>query len=726
MPLSLPQKVSISFFASLILIAAISLLSYTSIILLIANGNQVNETHEVLFKLRQVFSNIKEAESGQRGYLLTDNQEYLDAYYGTEQQVWSLYYELEAAFSKNTVQKENLKNLGRLIDERFERLDQIIRRHDEGVGYTLVRSKEAMEELKALTTKMEEEEERLLSRWKENEGYYARRSPLFILLLLFSNLLLIGIAYVRIQRDINKQEEVEDKLEINNLALERIVAERTAEVRDNEERYRFMAESIPPLVWTATPAGEMDYFSRKLSKYTGKSQQELLGSNWARIIHPEDLKHTWKAWKRAIAAEKEDRIEHRIRDKNGQYRWMLSHAVPYKNEEGKLMKWFGTTTFIDDEKKAIEQALRQEEQLRQITDALPVLISYIDADLCYRFVNRKYEDWFQKSRDQIVGSKIDKVIGEQVFQVVKPIINRTLQGERVNEEYVADYQIMGKRFMKINTIPHWQNNEVMGFYVLLSDVTLEKEAEVQLRKMLLETEANNNELKRINHILDDFVSMAAHDLKSPVSNLKLSILLINKLEKTEEKLRVMGHFDHSVQRLDNTLAGLLQILEVQHVQDASVSQCFFENVLRESMENLQEALDKAEAQVISHFEEAPYIYYIRPYLLSIFHNLISNAAKYRKDGQPLLLEVRAFSRPDGVLLEFQDNGIGMDLEKIGKKLFKPFKRFNTQAEGTGVGLHLIKSMIDRSGGEVKVQSQPGKGTLFSCYLKKMVLYQEIE
>lgn len=726
MSLSLPQKVRLSFLVSLILIAAISLLSYSSILLLIDNSKQADKTHEVLIKLRQFISNIKDAETGQRGYLLTNNREFLDSYYGTEQQVWRIYRELETALAASPVQQENLGQLRMLTDKRFARLEQIIRRHDEGSSYNLERSNQVMEELRGVVANMQDVEERQLSMWKENEGVYARRSPFFILLLFFSNLLLLGMAYVRIQRDINKQHEVEEKLELYNLELEQKVEERTAEIRQNEERYRFMTESIPPIVWTANPAGEMDYFSEKLSLYTGRPVEEMLGLEWIQVVHPDDRQYTIETWSRAIAEGQEERIEHRLLDHQGQSHWMLSHAVPYKNEEGKVTKWFGTSTFIDHEKQAIERALQKEEQLRQITDALPVLISYIDADLFYRFVNKKYEDWFQKSRDQIVDHRVCDILDERAFKTVQPIIKRTLEGERVNEEFESWYAIKGRRHMKINTIPHWQHKKVAGFYVLISDITIEKESEEQLRQVLLDTEAKNLELKRINHILDDFVSMAAHDLKSPVSNLKLSVLLINKLDSAEEKLRVIDYLDNSVKRLDNTLAGLLQILEVQHVKDASVSKCVFQDILQEVSANLQENLKEAGAQVISHFEDAPFVYYIRPYLLSIFHNLISNSAKYREPSRPLCLEVKSFAYPGGVMLEFHDNGIGMDLHKIGDKLYKPFKRFSTQAEGTGVGLHLIKSMIERNGGKISLKSKPGVGTVFSCYIRNMLVNQEIQ
>lgn len=726
MPLSLPQKVRLSFLASLIFIAVISSLSYASIMLLIENTNEVQQTHEKIIYLRRLLSQIRSAETAQRGYLLSSSPEFLDRYRGTEKTVWDIYQQLWTELSDKPDQRENLEELAVLINQRFKYLDDAINLHEQGESYDLLASQQVMMEVEAVLNKMQEEEEALLNTWKENEGFYARRTPLLILILLLSSLLLIGIAYVRIRKDIGKRAEAEEELEISNLRLERLVEERTAEIRNNEQHYRFMAESIPHIVWTADPSGEIDYFSQQLTTYTGIPTTELLGLKWQGIIDPEDLTLTANTWQKAIAEGNEARVEHRLIGKDGLCRWMLSHAVPYKNEQGVVIKWFGTTTLIDEEKRAIEQAIRKEEQLLQITDALPVLISYVDADLHYRFVNKTYEDWFEISREQILNRKVCDIIGEKGYEPVKPIVDRSLKGERVSDEIKTYYQTKGARYMKFNTIPHWQDGKVVGLYALITDVTAEKEAEEVLHRILLETETKNQELKRINQVLDDFVSMAAHDLKSPVSNLKLSVLLINKLESAEEKLQVISYLENSVQRLDNTLKGLLEILEVQHVKDASVIQCAFEDILRETKLNLQEKLNMAEASLISHFEDASHIDYIRPYLLSIFHNLISNAAKYRMPDRPLVLEISSYSRKEGVVLEFKDNGMGMDLKKIGDKLYKPFKRFSSQAEGTGVGLHLIKSMIEKNGGHISVQSQPGQGTVFSIYLKNMALKAEIE
>ena len=109
--------------------------------------------------------------------------------------------------------------------------------------------------------------------------------------------------------------------------------------------------------------------------------------------------------------------------------------------------------------------------------------------------------------------------------------------------------------------------------------------------------------------------------------------------------------------------------------------------------------------------------YVETFLYSILKNLISNEIKYKKD-VPLQINIKGRKEDGFVILKVKDNGIGIDLNKYEKQIFKPFKRFTNTVEGTGVGLYLIKNMISRNGGEIKVESEPGKGTTFYCYLKE--------
>lgn len=129
-----------------------------------------------------------------------------------------------------------------------------------------------------------------------------------------------------------------------------------AALRDSERRYRFMAESIPQIVWTAGPDGEVDYYNRRWSDYTGLSVEKGTGGEWDAVVHPDDASRTLHAWNTAVATGTPYEIEHRIRRAGGGWRWMLSRAWPLLDDGGRVMRWFGTATDIDGERRA-QQAL---------------------------------------------------------------------------------------------------------------------------------------------------------------------------------------------------------------------------------------------------------------------------------------------------------------------------------------------------------------------------------
>jgi two-component system, NarL family, sensor histidine kinase UhpB len=146
-----------------------------------------------------------------------------------------------------------------------------------------------------------------------------------------------------------------------------IEATRAAEaLRHSEDRLRLVFETIPAMVWTALPDGTIDLVNRRWLEHIGWSWEEYRARGWGPLIHPEDLARTRENWEVTLASGQPTQIEHRIRCADGQYRWLLGRCVPLRDELGKIVKWYGTATDIDDRK-------RDEETLRQSAEELQAL-----------------------------------------------------------------------------------------------------------------------------------------------------------------------------------------------------------------------------------------------------------------------------------------------------------------------------------------------------------------
>jgi two-component system phosphate regulon sensor histidine kinase PhoR len=166
-----------------------------------------------------------------------------------------------------------------------------------------------------------------------------------------------------IQKDIEKElKEKNEQLQaaqvytaqLNN-QLDGKVKERTKELLTSREHFKFLADTIPVIVYTTTANGDFDYYNKRWYEYTGKSFDESKGTGWQSVIHPDDLPDTLIAWNHAIKTGDPFKSEDRKLSVDGTYRWHLAHALPFKNSDGKIIAWFGVCTDIEEQKRAMEK-----------------------------------------------------------------------------------------------------------------------------------------------------------------------------------------------------------------------------------------------------------------------------------------------------------------------------------------------------------------------------------
>jgi two-component system CheB/CheR fusion protein len=169
--------------------------------------------------------------------------------------------------------------------------------------------------------------------------------------------------------DLSSQKEIEKQLrekneqlqaanafaeKLNN-ELEERVTERTKELLSSREHFKFLADTIPVIVWTALPNGDHDYFNMQWYNYTGLTFEQSKGKGWQSVEHPDDLPGILTAWNRALISGTSFKKEVRKRAANGSYRSYIMNAMPLKNSDGKVIRWFGVSMDIEDQKKDMER-----------------------------------------------------------------------------------------------------------------------------------------------------------------------------------------------------------------------------------------------------------------------------------------------------------------------------------------------------------------------------------
>jgi signal transduction histidine kinase len=197
-----------------------------------------------------------------------------------------------------------------------------------------------------------------------------------------------------------------------------------------------------------------------------------------------------------------------------------------------------------------------------------------------------------------------------------------------------------------------------------------------------------------------------------VGNIQALINLVGEQSSIQEYKVIFDKLKNVAKNLGATMNDLMDTLKVKTQTDVARVENRFKDLLDKVVQSLEGELITAEAAVTFDFNKAPIIHYPKAYLESIFQNLLSNAIKYRSSERKAAIHLESLVRNNSIELRVTDNGLGIDLEKFGDKLFGLHRTFHSHHEARGVGLFLIKTQIDSMGGSIAAESEVGKGTTF--------------
>ena len=232
----------------------------------------------------------------------------------------------------------------------------------------------------------------------------------------------------------------------------------------------------------------------------------------------------------------------------------------------------------------------------------------------------------------------------------------------------------------------------------------------------------NEQLERVNADLDNFVYAASHDLKAPISNIKGLLTLLEQhlspdnlaSARTQKVLRMM---EASVTRFMRTIADLSDVARLQRKDQEPEAMVDLEVVINEVLLDIAPAIEQANAQIEVDVTGCSPIRFAPKNLRSVVYNLLSNAVKYRDPTRPPIVRVHCEVEEGYQALTVADNGLGIDLTG-DRSLFGLFQRFHSHVEGTGIGLYMVKKIVENAGGVIHVESTVGVGTTFIVRFKR--------
>ncbi|MFK0087465.1 NahK/ErcS family hybrid sensor histidine kinase/response regulator [Pseudomonas sp. NPDC090755] len=382
-----------------------------------------------------------------------------------------------------------------------------------------------------------------------------------------------------------------------------------------------------------------------------------------------------------------------------------------------------TFTDITERYQHAETLSESERWIRLITDHVPALIAYLNAELVYEFTNQVYEQWYCWPRGVMLGQRLRDVHSPEHYQRLEGYIARALAGESVTFECAETHVNGQERYMLRSYVPNRAaSGEVVGIFVLIRDITERRRSaealhqayqhlEVRVRERTAELTRAKQEAEQANLSKTKFLAAVSHDLLQPLNAARLFTSAL--LEQHSANPGLVRSVSHSLDDVESLLGTLVDISKL----DAGVIQADLATfALTDLLDNL--AIEYAHAAsseglCLSYHPCNLYVHSDIQLLARILRNLLSNAIRYTRQGRVVLGCRRRERR---VWIEVWDTGIGIAEDKR-EEVFQEFKRGDVQRpdqdRGLGLGLAIVEKIAGILGHRIELRSVPGKGSVFA-------------
>jgi PAS domain S-box-containing protein len=489
---------------------------------------------------------------------------------------------------------------------------------------------------------------------------------------------------------------------------ERRLSEET--LRESEARFRAIADLVPDLLWENDADGTPTWYNRRLLEYTGPLPLHASKRDWLDVIHPDDRDAAFGRFTTSLASGEPLRSEHRIRGRDGRYRWFLVEMQPVRGSSGDVREWVGAATDIDDVRQALAAARDSEERLRRIADSGMIGLVYwrLDGGITYgndRFleiIGYSREDWERGLLDWKSLTPPEWVQSDQAATEEVLATGRTTPWEK---EYVRKD---GTRVSVLLTATTFPGSHEQGL-TLVHDVSDRVEAQRKVEEAL-------ERARRAVAERESVLSIVSHDLRNPLSTIGMSAALLLEDIAAEKKQVQAAVIRRCVDQMRRLLDDLLDAASIEAGGLRVLQQACAAGDLVLSAVQVNSPLAEDRSVVlraeVETFEE---VLADRDRILQVLSNLLTNAITHTPARG--LVTVRVETGGAGfVRFSVVDSGSGIAAEDM-PHVFERFWQARKRARaGAGLGLAIARGIVEAHGGRMWVESEPGTGATFSFTL----------
>jgi PAS domain S-box-containing protein len=700
----LQRKIQLTFGVAIAMLLAVGTISYRGIAVSDESDRWVRHTHEVIENLQDLDAAMETAESSYRGFVITGDENSLQPYLPAIARSEQAQANIRDLTVDNSVQQLRIRSLMNLADRKVQYAENVIRlRRTKGsdTAADFVRAgggQQVIDQFQEVVRNMQDEELRLLVIRTAIAGRRARQFKFVLVLGTVLGLLLASAAAWSAQR---KNFESEFAEEVH---------------KASGAKYRGLLEAAPDAMVVVNQAGEIVLLNLQAEKQFGYRRDELVGQKVKNII-PEGFAERLiadglRSVEDALAQQIGMGIELTGRRKNGSEFPIEIMLSPLDSAEGILVT--AAIRDISVRKEAEKHLARMEGRYRGLLEAAPDAMVVVNEKGDIVLLNVQAEKQFGYHRDELVGQRMKSIIPAGFAERLIADALRSTE-DALAQQIGTGIEITGRRkdgteFPIEIMLSPLESAEGTLVTAAIRDITTRKVAEAHLLYKVVELNCSNEELGR-------FAYIASHDLQEPLR----MVASYTQLLARRYKGRLDSDADEFItfavdgaNRMQSLIQDLLAYSRVG-TKGKDLLETSSEDALQRAILNLRGAIADSGAMV-TH-DPLPAVLADETQLVQLFQNLIGNAIKYQNPGVPRI-HISAFKNGGGKWqFSVRDNGLGIDPQYF-ERIFVMFQRLHKREEfaGTGIGLAICKKIVERHGGEISVQSQPGKGSTFSFAL----------
>ncbi|XLS28606.1 PAS domain S-box protein [Flavobacteriaceae bacterium M23B6Z8] len=460
----------------------------------------------------------------------------------------------------------------------------------------------------------------------------------------------------------------------------------------------------------------------------GYEREELLKISFLSITHQDDLTNDYKAMsdlKNGTIAVAH--LQKKYIHKNGSHiQVVLSASVvrdEFENPLYYVAQILDITPMVQAQKAQQKTLARLESILEASTE-----VSIIGTDLEGRI------NLFNTGAEKLLGYTRDEVlhkISPEIFHDPQEVNARKSELAQENEEEVPGFDLFSKQVeSKKYDTQEWtyirkdgtkipvlltitkiiEEDKLTGYLGISTNITGVKEKEKEVNSLLEVTKDQNERLKNFAHIV-------SHNMRSHTGNFQMLMNLYKEESKPEGRQEIIKLLNSASISLSQTINHLNEIVQINTTVEENLSSISLQPTLSKVLDQLSYITNEKDFTIVNAVSSNASATGVHAYIESIFLNMLTNSFKYQRNIKNSFVKITATVLGEEILLEFKDNGLGIDLEKHGKRLFGMYKTFHQHEEARGIGLFITRNQVEAMGGKIEVESEVNKGTTFKIYLK---------